>query len=128
MIAVDTNVIVRLLVADDPAQSRRARALLEKEDVWIGPTVLLETAWVLDAVYGFTPAAIARALRAVLGLPNVATSSPTDIARALEAAERGMDVADAFHLALAPPEAEAFVTFDRKVTRRGAALRTVRLA
>ncbi len=127
MIAIDTNVLVRLLVADDPAQSRRARALLEKEDVWIGPTVLLETAWVLDAVYGFTPLAIVRALRAVLGLPNASTSSPTDIARALEAAERGMDVADAFHVALAIPDADAFVTFDRKVVRRGAGLRTVRL-
>ena len=126
MIAIDTNVLVRLLVADDPVQSRRARALLEKEDVWIGPTVLLETAWVLDAVYGFTPLAIVRALRAVLGLPNASTSSPTDIARALQATERGMVVADAFHVALAIPDADAFVTFDRKVVRRGAGLRTVR--
>jgi predicted nucleic-acid-binding protein len=30
MIALDTNVIVRLLVNDDPAQTRRARALIEK--------------------------------------------------------------------------------------------------
>jgi len=127
VIAIDTNVLVRLLVADDPAQSRRARALLETRDVWIGPTVLLEAAWVLDAVYGFTPLAIVRALRAVLGLPNACTSSPTDIARALDAAERGMDVADAFHVALAIPEADAFVTFDRKVVRRGAGLRKVRL-
>lgn len=81
MIAIDTNVLVRLLVADDPAQSSRARALLETQDVWIGPTVLLEAAWVLDA------------------------------------AEPGMDVADAFHVALASPEAEAFATFDRNVVR-----------
>jgi len=128
VIALDTNVVVRLLVADDPAQSRRARALLEKEDVWIGPTVLLETAWVLDAVYGFTSLAVAHALRALLGLPNVATTSPTDVARALEAAGKGMDIADAFHIALATPEAEAFVTFDRKVVGRGASPRNVRLA
>ncbi len=39
-----------------------------------------------------------------------------------------MDIADAFHVALATPDAEAFVTFDRKVVGRGANQRIVRLA
>lgn len=128
MIAIDTNVVVRLLVADDPAQASRARALLAREDVWIGGAVLLETASVRDAVYGFSQAEIARSLRALLGLPNVSTGSPANVARALAAAERGMDVADAFHLSFAPDDAEALVTFDRRIKQHGASIREVRLA
>ena len=47
MRAIDTNVLVRLLVNDDEAQGARARAAFEAEDIWIGKAVLLETFWVL---------------------------------------------------------------------------------
>jgi predicted nucleic-acid-binding protein len=43
LVAVDTNVVVRLLVNDDAAQAGRARALFEREQVFVSPTVLLET-------------------------------------------------------------------------------------
>ena len=41
MIAIDTNVLVRLVVADDPAQARRARKLVEKNEVVVATTVLI---------------------------------------------------------------------------------------
>ena len=59
MAAVDTNVLVRLLVADDPAQTRRALAYLEaRRPLWISAVVLVETVWVLTAVYGWSKAQI----------------------------------------------------------------------
>ena len=45
LIAVDTNVLVRLLTGDDPAQAARAAALFAQEHVFIPKSVLLETAW-----------------------------------------------------------------------------------
>ena len=42
MTAVDTNVVVRLLTGDDPAQEAAARALFESGPIWIAKTVLLE--------------------------------------------------------------------------------------
>jgi len=127
MIAIDTNVLVRLLVDDDPEQSRRARRLFERETVWIGATVLLEAAWVLDAVYERTQPEITASLRAVLGLPNVHTESPAAIASALDAADAGLDFADAIHVCCASPDAAAFFTFDRNLVRRAARSRSVRL-
>src|SRR5437763_22074 len=57
--AVDTNVLVRLLVADDPAQAKRAMAFLEaRRPVWISTVVLVETVWVLMAVYLWSKAQI----------------------------------------------------------------------
>jgi predicted nucleic-acid-binding protein len=49
LLAVDTNVIVRLLTQDDRKQAAAAAAIFATEDVWIAKTVLLETAWVLKS-------------------------------------------------------------------------------
>ena len=53
MLAVDANVIVRLITDDDPAQARRAARLFEGNEVQVTRTVLLETVHVLNASYGF---------------------------------------------------------------------------
>ena len=58
MLAVDTNLIVRYLTGDHPAQSAKARAVIEGEDVFISTTVLLETEWVLRSVYSFDAARV----------------------------------------------------------------------
>lgn len=50
MHAVDTNVLVRLIVRDDERQVEAARGFLEK-GVWVSTLVLAETIWVLQAVY-----------------------------------------------------------------------------
>ncbi len=53
MIAVDTNVLVRLLVNDPnaPEQSQQARELLNAQgEVWVGQIVLIETIWVLAVI------------------------------------------------------------------------------
>lgn len=118
MIALDTNVVVRFLVNDDPTQFQRARALIARGDIFIAPTVLLETEWVLRAGYRFRPHDIRRFLRALLGLPGVTIDDPIRVARALDAYDAGFDFADALHLAFSD-RAETFATFDTQLVRRG---------
>lgn len=117
MIALDTNVVVRLLVNDDPGQTRRARALLQTRTAFVTPTVLLETEWVLRGAYGIGRPAIASSLRGLLGLPAVVVGNAQAIAQALDWFEAGLDFADALHLALSG-DAEGFVTFDTRLAKR----------
>lgn len=120
MIAIDTNVVVRLLVNDDVAQARRARALVTGGvDVFVAPTVLLECEWVLRAAYNFAPPQIGGFLRALLGLPGLHTEQPERVAQALDAYGRGMDFADALHLSFSHT-AERFYTFDAQFRRNAA--------
>ena len=51
MRAIDTNVLVRLLVRDDPDQVARAEAFVE-HGAWVSLPVLVETVWVMQSVYG----------------------------------------------------------------------------
>ncbi len=120
MIAIDTNLVVRYLTDDDPRQSPRARALIGENDVWLATTVLLECGWVLRSAYGLADAEIARALRGFAGLPTVTMQNPAVAAQALDWFERGMDFADALHLAAAK-DCEAFVTFDARLVGAAAA-------
>jgi predicted nucleic acid-binding protein len=112
MLAIDTNILVRYLTGDHPQQSRKAKALIDSEHVFVCTTVLLETEWVLRSVYGFTPAEIAKALSAFAGLPSVILEDAAMIAKALDWTARGMDFADALHLAGAQGS-DASVSFDR---------------
>ena len=125
MLAVDTNVVVRLLVNDDARQGAAARRLFESDEIWIGVTVLLEAAWVLESVYALSSAETVKALRGLLGLPNVRVEDSGAVAAALDAAGRGLELADALHLMQTPGDAE-FVTFDRALAKRGEKIRAVR--
>ena len=111
MRAVDTNVVVRYLTGDDPGQAARARAVIDAGDVFVSTTVLLESEWVLRSVYGLSRTEVAAALRAFAGLPGLSVESPAVLSEALDHAERGMDFADALHLAAAA-RCEALLTFD----------------
>ena len=125
MIALDTNVVVRFLVNDDAAQARRARALIERNAVFVPATVLLETEWVLRGGYGLPRAEVVRLLRALLGLPDLSTDDPQRVARALEWHAAGVDFADALHLA-GSAGAERFATFDEKLVKAARKLNAAR--
>ncbi len=126
MLAVDTHVVVRLLVNDDERQGALARRLFESDEIFIGVTVLLEAAWVLESVYELNTVQAARALRGLLGLPNVRVEDASAVATALEATGKGLELADALHLQQAPQDVE-FATFDRGFAKAGRRLRPVRL-
>ena len=114
MTALDTNILVRVLTDDDPAQVQTARTLLASGDTFVVPvTVLLETGWVLEAIYEIEPPGVADGLRGFLGLPNVEVERPKHVAQALQWYEDGLDFADAVHLALSQT-ADKLATFDRR--------------
>jgi predicted nucleic-acid-binding protein len=115
--AVDTNILVRFLTADDPKQAKMARRVMETGDIFIGVTVILETEWVLRAGYGFTPNVIATGLRGIGGLPGITIEEPAVVAQALDWMIEGMDFADALHLTRSN-HCNAFVTFDKKLAAR----------
>jgi predicted nucleic-acid-binding protein len=117
MVAVDTNVLVRLLTGDDPKQAAGARRLFRAGPVWIAKTVLLETGWVLRSSYGFEQSAIREAFTKLLGLKNVQAEDESGVAAALALTQQGIELADAIHLSSRPPGA-VFVSFDRSFVRR----------
>lgn len=117
MIAVDTNVVVRLLTDDDSKQAEAVRSLFATGPVFIGKTVLLETNWVLRSLYGFNKNAIHDAFTKLLGLKEVHTEDKSALAAALAFALHGVELADAMHLASRPPNT-TFVSFDKSLVRR----------
>ena len=100
MIALDTNVLIRFLVEDDEAQSRRAIKLIEgavarDEQLFVSDIVMCETVWVLSSAYRFSRAEIVDALSQLLRARSVVFSSADNIARALDAYRKGRgDFAD----------------------------------
>jgi predicted nucleic-acid-binding protein len=117
MTAVDTNLVVRLLTQDDRKQAAIASTVFATGEVWIAKSVLLETAWVLETVYGFDATAIRRALLLLLGLPNVRMEDEEAVARAIDLLAKGLDFADALHL-VSRPAGAWFISFDKALVRR----------
>ena len=126
MLAIDTNVIVRYLVNDDPKQATIARKLIDGRAVWVSRTVVLESEWVLRSGYDLDASTVNGALGAFLALPTVTVETPSMVKQALEAAALGMDFADALHLA-ACKDGVAFATFDRRLATRARKLKYARI-
>lgn len=127
MISIDTNILVRLVTADDKDQARKAKRLFKKEQVYITKTVVLESEWVLRYAYGFPERAIADAFMKLLGQENVLVEDAGHVTQSTNLLLKGMDFADALHLACSL--GHTFVTFDKKLKTKAdaAGLKTVRL-
>jgi predicted nucleic-acid-binding protein len=121
MIALDTNVLVRIVVNDDPAQARKAAAMLAREQAFVAITVLLETEWVLRGVYELAPATILTILQRLVSVRSLEVEDRARVERAIEWYGLGLDFADALHLAGATA-ARSFASFDRRLLRRAAAI------
>ncbi|MBE9227163.1 type II toxin-antitoxin system VapC family toxin [Phormidium sp. LEGE 05292] len=121
MIAVDTNVVIRLLTQDDESQFNKSVELFNSQDIFIPDTVILEIEWVLRFAYKFKPVEICTALRNLFGLPNVYLTNANLIVQVLQWHENGLDFADAFHLAHSQNYPE-FYTFDDKFVKRAVGL------
>lgn len=110
MIGLDTNVLVRFLVRDDPKQFERARRLLEQAvergaPMLISLPVLLETEWVLRTRYGLAKEDIVRAISGLLDSAEVRFEDEPAVEQALytwrDAADEFADcLIDAHHRTL----------------------------
>lgn len=114
-VAVDTNVLVRAAVRDDPVQADiAAKVLIDAELIAVALPCLCEFVWVLLRVYGFQPADAATAIRALLAANNVEANRPA-VEAGLSVLEAGGDFADGV-IAYEGNwlGGETFVSFDKK--------------
>jgi predicted nucleic-acid-binding protein len=128
MIALDTNILARFYV-DDPGDPEAAKqrpvafdVITQGPSLFVPLTVILELEWVLRAFYRFEAARVIQVVEHLLGLANVNVEDPGRVIAALDLLGRGMDFADALHLA-GSGHCEALYTFDD----RGFARRAQRL-
>jgi len=125
MKALDTNVLARFFVEDaDDVQATRQRpaavAALSQRS-FVSVTVLLELEWVMRGFYGLPLRDISRVLRALASIEHVTLEDRDAVLVALDAFDKGLDFADALHLARSS-RASAFATFDRRLVKRAKSL------
>jgi len=82
MLAVDTNVLVRLLARDDARQAQLADQFIAK-GAWVSHLVLAETLWVLEAVYERRPAQLVAALDLLLAHESLVLQDADTVSAAL---------------------------------------------
>ena len=126
--SLDTNILVRLLVRDDEAQTVLVASLLDRhvrrsESLWVSVTVMLELEWVLRSRYKFAKADVIRTLSSLLTTMELVFESEGALEQALASYdEGGADFGEYLHLALAQSEqALPFWTFDAKAAKAAGA-------
>jgi predicted nucleic-acid-binding protein len=115
MLALDTNVLVRLFARDEPKQIRMAERVVEKGG-WVGHIVLVEAVWVLDVSFGFSKARIIQTLEELLKQRDLVIQDSDSVEAALSVyrATKGVEFADCLILAVARKNGHGPVgTFDR---------------
>ena len=123
MIALDTNVLARYLVCDDPEQAEAARSLLESLSVdrpgYVCREVTVELVWVLERAYGFTRDRIATVLEELVTTEGLVIEAAEDVAHAaLRYRRDGPGFSDLMILAAAKRSgAHPLYTFDRQAAR-----------
>ena len=124
MIGLDTNVLVRYLAQDDPAQARRATEIIEgrltdQKPGFVSVVATAETVWVLDRAYGPSDEEIVAAIQRMLQIDVLVVENEQEVFAAMTALEEGLgSFADALIGALgAKAECSATLTFDRKALR-----------
>ena len=124
MIGIDTNVLVRVIVADDPKQASVARDFIRErctpdDPGFISNIVLAELAWILAQSYGYSTIEIADAIERIMETTQLQVESPTDVASALadyRAGPAGLSDCLIGHINHTA-ECSHTVTFDRKAAK-----------
>ncbi len=97
--ALDTNLLVRLLTGDDPEQSRRVADLIDASAACFVPiTVVLELEWVLRGAYRLDRRAVIAAIEGLMAIRHVHLEQDDLVRQALCLHRQGLDFADALHL------------------------------
>ncbi len=123
MPALDTNVLVRYLIADDKKQFEAAKQFVEEaitnEALFIPLSVSVELEWVLRSLYEIKKAMIITTFNRLLEAREIEFQEESAIEIALSLyADNYADFADCLHIASAQSQGRVpLVTFDRKASR-----------
>jgi len=125
MKALDTNVLARFFVDDaedaQAAKQRPAAVAALSERSFVSVTVLLELEWVMRGFYELPSRDVSRVFRALASFPHVTLEARDAVLVALDSFDKGLDFADALHLARSS-RASGFVTFDQRLAKRSKSL------
>ncbi len=119
MRSIDTNVVVRWLIRDDPRQAAIADEIMD-QPIEVAPTVLLELAWVLTSVGGMSREQFADAMLAILAIRTAFIQDRGQLRWAVDRFRAGADWEDVMHI-VATREAASFATFDKAVRKQAGA-------
>jgi predicted nucleic-acid-binding protein len=117
---LDTNVLIRHLTGDPPAQARRATAFLERADELLLPDLIVaEVVYVLESFYEVKRQRVAELVRAIIAFPAVVVADEPLLLRALEVYEvERIDFAEAYSVASTEASGvETIASFDRAIDR-----------
>lgn len=123
--AIDTNVLLRLLVRDDAVQVRDAEAYVAS-GAWLSHLVLAEAMWVLASKYGHPNTAIAATVEQLLRQGTITIQDPDVVIKALAhfQANRKVDFSDCLILEIARKAGQTpLATFDRDLAKLDGAQR-----
>lgn len=121
MIALDTNILLRLVAGDDHAQERAVLRLLAKGSAayFIGDVTLAEFVWILSGVYGYTREELVIAVEALLNRADIHFEDRIRVRRAVKHLADGGDFADLLILARAETEGcTALASFDKGLKKK----------
>ena len=117
---LDTNVLIRHLTGDPPAQARRASAFLQRtEELFVPDLIVAEVVYVLESFYEVERQRVAELVRAIIGFPAIVVVDEPLLLRALEVYEVDrLDFAEAYLVASAEATGvENIASFDREIDR-----------
>ena len=121
MRALDTNVLARFFIddADDPQAARQRPAAIAAlaERSFVSVTVMLELEWIMRGFYELPTKDSSRVLRALASIEHITLEDRDAVLAALDAFDKGLDFADALHLARSS-RASGFSTFDQRLANR----------
>lgn len=125
MRVLDTNVLARFFIDDaddaEAAQQRSAAIAALAERSFVSVTVLLELEWVIRGFYEMPARDVSRVLRALAGIEHITLEDRDAVWVAIDAFDKGLDFADALHLARSS-RASGFVTFNQRLAKRAKGL------
>jgi predicted nucleic-acid-binding protein len=100
---LDTNILMRHLTGEPPAQARRATAFLERaEELLLPDLIVAEAVYVLESFYEVERSRVAQLVRSIIGFPAIVVVDEPLLLRALEVYEVDqLDFADAYLVASA---------------------------
>lgn len=119
MIGLDTNVLVRYLVQDDPAQAAAASAVIdrltENDPGYLSLVTVVELHWVLRRAYQISSARCGELIEGLLDSRELRVDQAATVRAALTAGREGLDFADALIAELGRAAGcDHTVTFDRR--------------